>query len=135
MKEVLRSTIIVLLLFSGLQIAAAQEDIDSSSDVLQFFYELFDDVAFGYDKIEAAGWIMLINDEYCLQKWPRSDEKYMQKWSFQMPRGVVAIAHTHATGDIQKPSDHDIALAKELDLPVYTICRAGIFKADTKGVV
>jgi hypothetical protein len=38
-------------------------------------------------------------------------------------RGVVAIAHTHPTSDIQKPSDKDLALAKAIKLPIYTLCR------------
>jgi hypothetical protein len=136
MREVIcRAITVLILLFPGLQIAAAQEEMDSSSEVLEFFYELFEDVAFGYDQIEAAGWIMLIDGEYFFQKWPRSDEKYLQRWTFTVPNGVVAIAHTHATSDIQKPSDHDIALAKKIDLPIYTICRAGIWKADEKGIV
>jgi proteasome lid subunit RPN8/RPN11 len=135
MREVICSAITVFsLLFSGLQIEATEE-LDSSPEVLNFFYQLFDDSAFGYDQTEEAGWIIAINGEYFLQKWPRRGEEYMQVWNASAPPHVVAIAHTHATSDIQKPSENDIALAKRIDLPVYTICRAGIWKADGEGVV
>jgi len=78
---------------------------------------------------------MLINGEYFLQKWPRTQEKYMRMWHGLIPRGVVGIAHTHATSDIQKPSKADISLAKRLHLPVYVICMAGIWKVDEEGTV
>jgi hypothetical protein len=136
MREVMRNTLTaILLLFSGFQIAETAEELDSSSEVLKLFFQLFDDVSFGYDQTEAAGWILFINDEYFLEKWPRVNEEYMQIWTGPIPGGAVAIAHTHPTSDIQKPSEADIALAKRINLPVYTICRSGIFKANKDGVV
>jgi hypothetical protein len=136
MREVMRCTVTaILLLFAGFLIAETEEEMDSSSEVLKLFYQLYDDSSFGYDQTEEAGWILFINGEYFLQKWPESEAKYMQIWTGPAPLGTVAIAHTHPTSDIQKPSDKDIALAKRIDIPVYTICRAGIFKADKKGIV
>ena len=115
--------------------AETEEDLDSSAEVLKLFFELFNDVGLGYDQTEAAGWIIFVNGEYFLQKWPRANEKYMQVWSQPIPDKAVAIAHTHPTSDIQKPSDADIKLAERLKIPVYTICRAGIWKAHSDGLV
>ena len=59
----------------------------------------------------------------------------MQEWNRGLPSGALALAHTHPTRDIQKPSKHDIALAKRINIPVYTICRGGIWKATPGGAI
>ncbi|HSE39537.1 MAG TPA: hypothetical protein VLH08_02125 [Acidobacteriota bacterium] len=135
MKEVTRIVLVLFLLSLGTQNAGTEENFDTSEQVLDHFFELFSDSAFGYEQTESAGWIIQWNEQYILSKWPKMDEKYKQVWNQLIPEGVVAIAHTHPTSDIQKPSDKDVALAKAIKLPVYTICKAGIFKASPDGAI
>lgn len=136
MKEVTRHLLIMsFIMLAGIQIAGTEEDLDNSSEVKNYFYELFSNVGFGYDSTEAAGWILRREKGYRLVKWAFSDEKSMQVWNRGLPSGAVALAHTHPNKDIQRPSKHDIALAKRINIPVYTICRGGVWKATPDGVI
>jgi hypothetical protein len=135
MKEVMRGLVFAtILLFLHVQNAKTEENFDSSPEILNYFFELFSDAAFGYDPDEAAGWILQSPIGYSLYKWPKSKEKSVQRFN-GLPVGAVALAHTHPTKDIQKPSDQDVSIAREIKIPVYTICRAGIWKINPDGVI
>lgn len=135
MNERIRNVLFFFLLFVGTQNAKTEETMDTSELVLDHFFELFSDAAFGYEQSESAGWIVQWNEHYILSKWPKMDQKRKHVWSQIVPDGVIAVAHTHPTRDIQKPSDQDISLAKTIKLPVYTICKGGIFKTDADGLI
>jgi hypothetical protein len=135
MKEVMRGLVFAtILLFLHVQNAKTEDELDTSPEVLNYSFELFSDAAFGYDPDEAAGWILQSQIGYSLHKWPKSKEKSVQRFN-GLPVAAVALLHTHPTKDIQKPSDQDVSIAREIKIPVYTICRAGIWKINPDGVI
>jgi hypothetical protein len=135
MKEVMRGLVFAtILLFINAQTAKTEDELDTSPEVLNYSFELFSDAAFGYDSDEAAGWILGSRIGYSLYKWPKSKEKSVQRFN-GLPVDAVALLHTHPTKDIQKPSDQDVSIAREIKIPVYTICRAGIWKINPDGVI
>lgn len=135
MKEVMRSFMFAaILVLLQVQDAKPEDVLDSSTEVLNYFFELFSDARFGSDYIESAGWILRSERGYRLHKWPKSLEKSIQRFN-GLPVGAAALAHTHPNSDIQNPSNQDVSTAKTIKIPVYTICRSGIWKILPDGTI
>ena len=130
----LRSVLVfaTILLFTQVQNAKTEDELDNSPEVLSYFFELFSDVNFGNNFNESAGWILRREQGYRLHKWSKSNEQSIQRFN-GLPVGAVALAHTHPTRDIQRPSNQDVSIAKQTKIPVYTICKMGIWKSMPDG--
>ncbi len=101
-----------------------------------FFVTLLRQAAFGLSEIETAAWLVRRPDgRETLVPWPPASRRKHQSWSRGLPGGAVALLHTHpATGD-PRPSVRDRAVARRLRLPVYTISRWAIYRAEPDGTV
>jgi hypothetical protein len=99
-------------------------------------YRLWEEAGFGGVAVERAAWVLAVDAGHVRwQAWP--DEKYCLRahWKGPVPAGAVAIVHTHPTVADPKPSPQDVETARRIGLPVYTVSRAGIWKAEPGGVV
>ncbi len=70
---------------------------------------------------ERAGFLVI--DEaghFHLQAWPASNRYHAEEWSGALPRGTVAIAHTHPIAT-PAASMHDCAEALRLGIPMFVL--------------
>lgn len=69
------------------------------------------------------------------QAWPDERRHLQARWTGPVPADAVAIVHTHPAAVDPKPSLEDIETARGVGMPVYTVSRAGIWKAEPDGLV
>ena len=68
--------------------------------------------------------------------WPRATEPRQTTFRGAIPRGTIAIAHTHPElSHLRMPSAHDRALARRTRLDIYVITRAEVWVATPDGRV
>lgn len=99
-------------------------------------YRLWEAARFGQDVSESAAWV-LKDDAGRLRwlAWPAEQRVRRAEWGGPVPADAVAIAHTHPTAGDPKPSPEDVATARRLGVPVYTVSRSGIWKAVPDGSI
>jgi len=68
-------------------------------------------------------------------RWPRSAERNKELWKGPVPLSTIAQVHTHTDQADPKPAGKDVALAKQIGIPVYTVSRSGIWVAKPDGTV
>jgi hypothetical protein len=105
---------------------------------LTFFYGLWKEAGFGKDpnKTERAAWIVRNaagNFKYI--RWNKSLEPNKELWKGAVPENIIAQIHTHPAIDDPKPSRSDRALARKINIPLYTISGSGIWKVMPDGTV
>jgi hypothetical protein len=99
-------------------------------------FRLWVEAGFGGQARELAAWVLAVDaDHVRWQTWPDGRQYIRAHWSGRVPGSAVAIVHTHPNVVDPKPSFQDIETARRLGLPVYTVSRAGIWKARPDGLV
>lgn len=99
-------------------------------------YKLWASADFGYTPRECAAWV--VPDESLGVRWvswPNGRRFRTAQWTGPVPKGAVAIVHTHPGVVDPKPSEQDIETARRLGMPVYAVSRSGIWKAVPDGTV
>ena len=99
-------------------------------------YRLWAEASYGSTREERAAWVVPhASDGIRWVNWPNGRRFLAARWDGPVPAGAVAIVHTHPSMVDPKPSEQDIATARRLRVPVYTISRSGIWKAVPDGSV
>lgn len=99
-------------------------------------YRLWEEAGFGARAAERAAWVLAVGaDRLVWQPWPDERRYFRAQWTGPTPAGAVAIVHTHPTVVDPKPSPQDVETARRLGLPVYTVSRTGIWKAEPGGAI
>lgn len=99
-------------------------------------YRLWEEAGFGGPPREIAAWVLSEGaDQLRWQTWPDVRLHLRAHWRGPTPTRAVAIVHTHPAMVDPKPSPQDIETARRLGMPVYTVSRVGIWKADRDGRV
>ncbi|HYN43421.1 MAG TPA: hypothetical protein VE129_16710 [Thermoanaerobaculia bacterium] len=100
-----------------------------------FFVTLLKTAAYGLSEFEAAAWLVRLDGRETLVPWPPARLRRTHSWHLALPHGTVALLHVHPATGTERPSVHDRAVARRLRLPVYTISRWAIYRADPDGTV
>ena len=99
-------------------------------------YRLWEEAGFGGEARECAAWVLAVDASHVRwQPWPDGRGYLQAHWKGPVPAGAVAIVHTHPAVVDPRPSSRDIETARRLGVPVYTVSRAGIWKAGPDGHV
>lgn len=99
-------------------------------------YRLWEKAGFGGPPLELAAWVLAEDGgRVRWQSWPDGRLHLRAHWRGPVLAAAVAIVHTHPAVADPKPSPQDIETASRLGMPVYTVSRAGIWKADRDGHV
>jgi proteasome lid subunit RPN8/RPN11 len=98
-------------------------------------YRLWAAADFGNTPHERAAWIVPEPEGMRWMNWPNGRRFLTAQWKGPAPAGAVAIVHTHPVMVDPKPSEQDIATARQLGVPVYTVSRSGIWKAEPDGSI
>jgi hypothetical protein len=98
-------------------------------------FRLWERCGFGADRTERAAWVLPAPDGVAWKAWPW-DRRYLEsRWLGPTPANAVAIVHTHPAIVDPRPSFTDVATAVRLGIPVYTVSRSGIWKAEPSGAL
>ncbi len=134
----MRRIVFFSLIIIACRLVFAEQDFVSHPEVLNMMYVLWKDSAFGKDpnRTERAAWIIhdSIDGFRCI-RWPRSGERNREFWYGAVPHNTIAQIHTHTDHVDPRPANKDIAFAKRIGIPIYTISSGGIWVADRYGVV
>ncbi len=111
--------------------------------VRQYFYDLWTSSGSGAQPTERAGWILQdpTTGQYGCKRWPWTAETARETWKGAWPANMIALAHTHPDNKPPQPSTGgkevkgDDYAAKQINAPVYTITRQGIWKIDPSGTI
>lgn len=96
--------------------------------VREELWNLLASVQYGHAKREAAMFIVRSDDgRLSFVHWEAASLPHQSQWHGPVPRGAVAIAHTHPNW-IPQPSSTDIRTALHSNLPVYVVTRMRITK-------
>jgi JAB domain-containing protein similar to deubiquitination enzymes len=99
-------------------------------------YRLWEEAGFGGQAVERAAWVLAVGPDHLVWRtWPDEHGYLRAHWTGAVPEDAVAIVHTHPAKVDPKPSPQDIETARRLGLPVYTVSRVGIWKAEPDGLV
>lgn len=117
--------------------ADAAEEEPPNCETLAFFYNLWEESAFGKapNRIERAAWIIQENGTSQFQRWPQSGERNKELWKGPIPENVIAQVHTHPANRDPRPSNNDAAFARKVNVPVYTITGSGIWRVTPEGKI
>lgn len=86
-------------------------------------------------QMESAAWVVERDGRPELVLWTGATGPHHATWKGPVPRGAVALVHTHPRGDDPRPSSRDVATAREIDLPVTVVTRFALWTASPAGSV
>ncbi|MFN2443167.1 MAG: hypothetical protein ABR517_10840 [Thermoanaerobaculia bacterium] len=115
--------------------ATVPEDSDwaaslvSDPRVLAFFDDLFLRAGVGSRNEERAAFLTIENGRFGCLLWPASRDFRRETFQGIIPKGTVAIVHTHPS-HITPASLQDRATAKQTGLPLFTVTRSNISLID-----
>ena len=99
-------------------------------------YRLWEEAGFGREARERAAWVLAADaGHFRWEAWPDGRWYLRARWTGPVPANAVAIVHTHPAIVAPMPSLEDIETARRAGVPVYTVSRAGIWKAEPDGLV
>lgn len=116
----------------ALLVLAQPKGLEITEDPLirEGLWRMFAATRFGHAMNEEAAFIVrATNGALSLVRWPASDGPHRSQWKAPMPKGAIAIAHTHPNGQ-PRPSIADSRTAEEWRMPVYVVTRTRIAKTD-----
>lgn len=109
---------------------ALSGEIANDPAVRAAFWGLIEESRFGYVDTEAAMFVIRNADgTLSFVHWPKGQLPHRAQWRGPVPRGAVAIAHTHPNGQ-PRPSMTDEETARQFRLPVYVLTRNRIAKTN-----
>jgi|GEM_PF-5665368 len=101
-----------------------------------FYVTLLAAAGAGLSEIETAAWLVRRPDgRETLVPWPPASQRRSHAWRRPLPPGAVALLHTHPASENPRPSARDRDVARRIRMPVYTISRWAIYRADPDGTV
>jgi RHS repeat-associated protein len=117
--------------------------------VRNFFFDLWRGAGYGRLTTERSAWVTQSRNlidmsvQYGCVKWPWTAAAARETWDQPYwPYGFVAVAHTHPDSRDPKPSTggsaqnpRDDSTARQINAPIYTISRKGIWKIDPTGAI
>jgi hypothetical protein len=99
-------------------------------------YRLWEEGSFGGEARERAAWVLAVDAGHVRwQAWPDGRGYLRARWKGPVPADAVAIVHTHPAVVDPRPSPQDLESARRVGVPIYTVSRAGIWKAEPDGSV
>jgi proteasome lid subunit RPN8/RPN11 len=130
MRIIRRAMLLVMALVAGHSFAG---ELTSNPDVLDIFREVLREGFFSLQDWERAAFVIREDDgHYRSMMWPSIGLFRAARYPGPIPRGVVAIVHTHPLS-LPLPSANDRALAMRLQMPIYCLTVSSIYKADGRG--
>ena len=105
-------------------------DLAQEHDVRVAMWQLMADTRYGFARTEEA--LFIVRDaegQLSFVRWPSRGLAHQTHWVGALPRGAVAIAHTHRNW-VPEPSGVDIHTARRSGLPVYVVTRTRITRTD-----
>ena len=123
----MKRTIAVLIAVLAYAQSAQSSEIANDPQVRRFFWSMMQDNRYGFTETEDAAFVVRREDgriEFI--KWS-SETHHRATWRGKLPRGVIAIVHTHPNW-IPNPSPTDARTAKLRRVPVYVVTRSHIIK-------
>ena len=101
-------------------------DIACSERVVDQSWALLARAQYGFSEREHAAFIVREDDQtLSFVDWPYVAQQAKAQYRGRIPRGTVAIVHTHPN-ERPVPSPDDVALAQRIALPVYVLTRTEI---------
>lgn len=97
--------------------------------VLVLFEDLFRRAMMGSQDVERAAFLTIENGQFACLLWPATRDFRSESFHGAVPRGTVAIVHTHPNR-IPKASLQDKKTAQKTGLPLFTITRTNITMVD-----
>jgi proteasome lid subunit RPN8/RPN11 len=130
MRTIRCALLLLLVCVAG---RASADDLFSNEGVAGMFEEVLRNGLYGTRDTESAAFLLRDADGTlrCIA-WPETFRFRESNYPAPIPRGVVAIVHTHPF-TMPFPSPRDRWTAAQLGVPIYAITRANIYKADTAG--
>ncbi len=115
---------VVALLYFGV----LHEELAHDPAVRDELWKLLAAAQYGYAEREEAMFIVRADDgSLSFVRWESKGVPHQSQWHAPIPRGAVAIAHTHPNW-IPRPSSTDVETALRSNLPVYVVTRMRIMK-------
>jgi hypothetical protein len=93
--------------------------------------------AAGYGRMPFERGAFLIREDdgtLTMAMWPHAGFARAE-WRGGIPRGTIAVVHTHPIGMSARPSAHDVAQAKRLALPVLVVTPSRVTAAYPDGSI
>lgn len=103
------------------------DDLAADRGVRQVFWHMLSETRYGFSHEEAAAFIVRSGETLSAIEWPSDGVAGSARWTGAIPRGVVAIVHTHPNW-MSSPSPIDVHTARASRLPVYVVTRSRIAK-------
>ena len=111
----------------------ASADLVANEQVRVSFAELVKDGGYGWTNLEKAAFVVVDDrGEHRLVPWNSGPSYRSQKIRGPLPRGTVAIAHTHPRF-MPYASDNDRKTARRLALPVFVLTPRNIVMVTPSG--
>jgi proteasome lid subunit RPN8/RPN11 len=117
-------TTVLIVMLTGVP----QEDLACDAAARAIFAALLRDARYGFAAEEAAFIIRMDNGTVGFVRW-RARETDSASWRGAVPRGTIAIVHTHPNW-LSMPSRIDARSATAVHLPVYVVTASRITKTD-----
>ncbi|HEX7138554.1 MAG TPA: Mov34/MPN/PAD-1 family protein [Vicinamibacterales bacterium] len=119
----------VVALVIGCQLSVAGEDVLTDRSARTECWILLSKAQWGMSHQEQASFIIRMPcGKLTFVRWPAPEEANVQRYR-GIPRGTVAIAHTHPNW-LPMPSAIDRGTAKTAHVPVYVVTRSMITLTD-----
>jgi hypothetical protein len=123
--------VLILVAFAATRVSG--DELLSDRRVLEIFKDVLRRGSFGLRDEESAAFVIRRKDgSYGCLLWPATAEFRKARYRMPLPRGAVAIVHTHPVS-IPWPSSQDRRTAQVLRIPVYALTFANVYKADIDG--
>jgi proteasome lid subunit RPN8/RPN11 len=109
------------------------DELLDKPEVVDMFAAVLRHGKYGMRDVESAAFVFEKKDgTYQCVAWPESARYHAARFKGEIPRGVVAIVHTHPVS-FPAPSKQDRQTAKRLGIPIYAVTMGNVYKADTSG--
>jgi len=123
-----RTRMVATFIAAILYLGSFDREIAHDPHVRAEWWEMLADARYGFAENEEAMFIVRNDDgSLCVIRWTPAGMVRGAQWHAPMPRGVIAIAHTHPNR-LPRPSPADVRTAMRMDVPVYVITRSRIVK-------
>lgn len=112
--------------------------VTSDPNVRACMCEIWKASGYGFTPKERAAWVISDGDTYKCIRWPWSAQDAKETWKAPRPGGQQGVVHTHPDALNPKPSTCnkcDADTAKQIDKPVYTVSRKGVWKVSPTGEI
>jgi proteasome lid subunit RPN8/RPN11 len=117
-----------------LYLGAMEGDLAHDPVVRKALWQLMEESRYGFSETEEAMFIVRGRDgRFSFVRWTSLHLPHHARWTAAVPRGVVAIAHTHPNWK-PNPSAIDVRTATRTNLAVYVVTRTRITKASAVDV-